>query len=127
MQAQGARNFIQVMLVCFFALLLMGCGESGSHDGDAGTKPDDSSTAAQAASVGLIADQNSISPNESTTLTAVAYNGSGQAISGEPIEFSLDDPTLGSITTSGETGGDGMFSAEFAPRGSTGTVNVTAS
>ena len=127
MQARCARKIFQVMLVCFFVLMLIGCGESGSSDEDTGTTPDDSTAAAQAASVGLVADQNSISPNESTTMTAVAYNGSGQAMSGEPIEFVLDDPTLGSITASGETGGDGTFSAEFAARGSTGTVNVTAS
>ena len=76
--------------------------------------------------IALVAAQNSINPEEETTLTATAYNASGIGITGAVLFFTLDDPTLGSVTETATTGADGTATATFTARTNPGTVNVTA-
>ncbi len=80
----------------------------------------------EVAAIALIAAQTALNPDDTTTITAVVYDASGHGLSGQEIEFVLDDPTLGSTTARGMTAADGTFVADFEAGGSTGTVNVTA-
>ena len=80
----------------------------------------------EVAAIALVAAQTALNPDGATTITAMVYDKSGHGLSGQKIEFVLDDPTLGSITASGTTLADGTFVADFTAGSSTGTVNVTA-
>ena len=111
-------------------LLLVAAGCSSSGGGGGGTTPtptpDPEDPASNLAAIALVATQNSINPSESTTLTAMAYSANGEGIAGETLSFTVDDPTLGFVTSTATTGTDGTATVTFTARTNPGTVNVTA-
>jgi hypothetical protein len=80
----------------------------------------------EVAAIALVAAQDSILPEDIIAITAMVYDLSGHGLAGQSVVFTLDDPTLGFITTGGTTLSDGTFVATFEARTNTGTVNITA-
>ncbi len=125
------NNWIWLSFAIMGAVLFAaGCGSSGGEGGGATTTTTTTTTQTEAesnlAAIGLVASQSSINPNESTTLEAMAYNASGNGISGQELVFTVDDPTLGYVTETATTGADGTAQVTFTARSNPGTVNITA-
>lgn len=129
MTRDGLQVTFRLIILVAIGVLIIGlsaCGQDGSPpDGGEGTGDGEGDTTTLA-SVGLVVGQDSINPGDETTITAIAYDEQGKVLSDQDIEFRLDDPTMGSITADGSTGGEGTFEATFQARESTGQVNVTA-
>ena len=115
-------------------LVVTGCGSSGggataTDDGGGGGVSDTVSIAispTDLAAITLVAAQNSINPEEETPLTATAYNASGGKVAGVVLFFTLDDPTLGSVTETAITGDDGTAPNVFTASNTAGTATITA-
>jgi hypothetical protein len=123
------KHFI---LVFALASLITGCGSSGgiddsgsngSGDGTGGTTPP---PAIVPAAVNVTAASDSINPGQSTQVFATVYDQSGAAIAGVPVIFTLNDPTLGFITSTGVTSASGVAPCTFTARNLAGTVEITA-
>jgi len=82
---------------------------------------------AEPAAIGVTAALDSINPSESTDITAIVYDASGNPIAGVEVAFSLDDPTMASITSSAITSSSGSAIVTLTARDAAGEVNVTAS
>ena len=78
------------------------------------------------AALDVIATPDSINPNETTSIKATAYDGSGNTISGVDVVFSLDDPTLAFITSAATTDSNGVAQVFLTARDKSGEVNVSA-
>ncbi len=121
-QRAGLGAGTAIATTIMILVLMAGCSSSGGGGG--------SETENQAlndlATIGLVAEQDSIKPEETVTLTAMAYNASGRGIAGVEIVFTVDDPTLGYVTETGTTGADGTTQVTFTARSQTGTIQITA-
>ncbi len=67
-----------------------------------------------------------VNTNETAEISASVVDGSGAAVSGAPVVFTLDNPVLGYINSTAKTNSDGEATATFRARDSAGKVVVTA-
>ncbi|MDD2389561.1 MAG: invasin domain 3-containing protein, partial [Desulfobacterales bacterium] len=67
-----------------------------------------------------------INPGDSSNVYATVYSANGNTIAGQSVLFTLDNPTLGFITSSAATDGSGVAAATFTARSRTGQVQITA-
>ncbi len=82
---------------------------------------------ATVSAMGLSATSLVIAPDDSIDISGVLYDSSGQIVATEKdVAFSLDDPLLGSISSSVTTA-TGSLTNTFQGRGNEGEVTITAS
>lgn len=112
--------FSFAILVGVFGIMLFGCSSSGSGGGS------DTSTTKIPASIRVSAAPDSINPGQTTTITAVAYDASGNTLSGVKLTFTLNNPQVASVTSSATTGAKGVATVTFTARDLAGSVIVTA-
>ncbi|MFH0727583.1 MAG: Ig-like domain-containing protein [Pseudomonadota bacterium] len=115
--------FSLAIFVGFIGTMMLGCSSdsSGPGSGD-GT----STTTKTPASIRVTASPDSINPGQTTTIKAVVYDASGNAIAGVKLTFTLDNPQVASVTDSATTGADGAATVTFKARDLAGSVIVTA-
>ena len=112
-----------VMLVCLFGTIMLGCSSDSSGSGST----EDNTTTKVPASIRITATPDSINPGQTTTITAVVYDASGNVLSGVKLIFTLDNPQVASVTSSATTGANGAATVTFKARDLAGSVIVTAS
>ena len=110
---------IQSVVTVFLIICLAGCSSS---DNDGGFP----FTPATPASIFVTADQDALNSGESTDIVATLFDQSGNTIAGVEVVFTLDDPTMASITRSAITSSSGSATVTLTARAISGQVNVTA-
>lgn len=118
------------LLVC----IIPGCGsdkglqstDDTSTDTDTTTSTDTDISSSYIGDIAISASSYSISPGSTTAITATVYSLSGEPVPDVEVNFSLDMPTLASITSSSTTSSDGVAAATFQARSNSGSVVVSA-
>jgi hypothetical protein len=114
--------FSLVILVGLFGTMMLGCSSDSSGSGST----DDTTTTKIPASIRVTAAPDSINPGQTTTIKAVAYDASGNTLSGVKLVFTLDNPQVASVTSFATTGANGAATVTFTARDLAGSVIVTA-
>jgi len=125
MQARCARKIFQVMLVCFFVLMLIGCGESGSSDGDEGETGEE---VVDVGSLSLSTSKASIPTNgtDSADITATVLDSNNAAVEGATVTFTTSGGQLSSPSQITDTDGEVTVSLRSGSDKANQTVVVTA-
>jgi hypothetical protein len=118
------KNLAFFLIIMWCIICGLGCSTDAPSDSDT-TDTDDTETTI--AAIVVSASSTTISPGETTTVMATAYNSSGNSISGVTIYFTIDDPTLAYITGSSTTNSSGVAEVYLTARDNTGEVLVAAS
>jgi hypothetical protein len=114
------------MSTILLVLYIAGCGSTAGLTTDDDTDGTDDPTLVAVSDIAVTATQNSINPGRTTTVTATVYSASGSTIPGATVIFTLDQPTLASITGSALTSTEGVAAATFEARSLSGEVKVYA-
>lgn len=120
------KCYLAAILLAFFCLMgtfVIGCSSDSSGSGSGSGS---NTQTPKPAAIRVTANPDSISLGQSTTIKAVAYNSSGNTMSGVSLIFTLDNPQVATITSTATTGSDGAATVTFTARDLSGTVNVTA-
>lgn len=115
-----------LIAVVFMTVYISGCGSTAGLTTDDDTDGTDDPTLVAVSDIAVTATQNSINPGQTTTVTATVYSASGSTIPGATVIFTLDQPTLASITGSALTSTEGVAAATFEARNLSGEVKVYA-
>ena len=115
-----------LLAVLVYLLLGSGCGSNAGLDTIDDDAQDDSATTVLVADIGIMADEYSVNPGSTTTVYATVYSASGATVPGVTVTFSLDKPTLASITSKAVTGAGGTATVTFSARSLSGEVSVYA-
>ena len=115
-----------LIAVVFMTVYISGCGSTAGLTTDDDTDGTDDPTLVAVSDIAVTATQNSINPGQTTTVTATVYSASGSTIPGATVIFTLDQPTLASITGSALTSAEGVAAATFEARNLSGEVKVYA-
>ncbi|MDX9785629.1 MAG: invasin domain 3-containing protein [Desulfobacterales bacterium] len=115
-------RFLVALPILSIILMTGGCSsDGGGSDGSSTPTPTQTPF-----TISLSASSNFIDFNETTSISAVVYDDSGNTIAGESLIFTVDDPLIASVTRSAVTGSNGTAITTFSARTFSGDVNVTA-
>lgn len=119
------RNVAFFLTLIWLVFCGLGCSTDTPSDSDDDTDDSDATTAT-ISTIAVSASSTTITPGESTSVLATAYDSSGSAISGYTIYFTIDDPTLAYITGSSTTNSEGVAEVSLTARDNTGEALITA-
>ncbi|MBZ4672567.1 MAG: hypothetical protein JG762_797 [Deferribacteraceae bacterium] len=112
-------------------LMLLGCGSAPSSsvtdEINTNTTSNNDNNTILVSGISLVAPSNQLVFNESVTITFSLYNETGNLVSvSKDVIFTLDDPSLGSLSTGKVTTTSGTGTITFTSRSLEGNVTLTA-